>query len=183
MRYSPLGRAFNLVDLETEIYYHAFLVVYDNAPGCSGPPYYFRGGPQRPFNVTTGGGLLTPSWGVYRPGTPDWGPISWPTQSVLANGKCCKCYIAMLRQIMLELVALKLMYSAVGNNSNAVAFQALEEFWEWTGWCKGRPPPKVWAPGWDTSLRPIPGKRTRPLLPECIEPLCPNYQYGHCGAW
>jgi RHS repeat-associated protein len=188
--FHPLGQLWNPNTNQVQTYYHAFILVKENKPGCNSPPYYFRGGPQFNWTPRGGGGLLWTEYGVFRPGTVDWNIRPIPAQTIRNDQTCCKCYIALLSYIMDWLLVQMYTYDPIINNSNAVIGQALQQLGTWAGWnLGGRPNPGVWAPGWFTNLRPAPNL-IYPHFPECwsqckIRPPDRPGQplfYGHGGA-
>jgi len=117
---------------------------------------FFSSGPPDQSNLAAGAwapkarhwGPLRADHGPYVAGTLDYDSGRPPTMPLVVDGAPCGLYDLRLTGAEIALNSASLPYNPLSTNSNAFVRYALT----WIHVTPGAPP--VWAPGWDTILRP-----------------------------
>jgi len=121
--------------------YHAFIVT----TGRNGAQKYYRAGPSRAGVFGNWGGI-SPRYGDYMPGTPDWTTKNVPSTLVIDNEEPCACYQGVLKSAMDDIEKENIPYNPLGPNSNTTASYGLQRLGV------GNMSPHVLVPGWGMPL-------------------------------
>ena len=136
-----------------QVRYHAYVVITKCESDSSNPSgqkqFFVRGGPSSRGKegieaVLLPGdsyGTLTMSYGVHRPGSPEWSP----SDIFLSNFEETEIVLDAYT-IANKIERANVLYAPLGPNSNSAAYQVVDDL----GY--GRPKPPVSAPGWQLDV-------------------------------